>query len=520
MDNHSRKGWLGEVASRQVLRQALRRMGERPRRNSEAMIAQAEVVLCDEKRLLDRWWALSPDERRLYLQIAAYVGAHWEREQWWTSRPFPIFRIARLRLNAHAFALIERLVAEYFLFEHKDGIAPISFLCPNGPTLPLEPGDDAPFPPRPFFRILAQLLRLIDEGALHIIPANVHRFPHAPLLTPLSRDRLEAEGINAVVGDFLIAHLLEDEVVRGEPDDQLRIHLAHLATYLAEAEETRLLKACLQLQTFLPLPPPKRYPPDGWMVLDHLKKEAAIDNEIINERASLDATLEWLHWLAIFSDGPFFPLDLLSRGLARSTFELLLTLLEVLGMAEQRLIADVPQVRLRDLQRCLWGKRPPTIIASPKVTARMEGKLLLLPLTASSRLHQEAQQWAKLEGIGRDYLRYRLDPGRLSALLSRGTRTEELAARWTEGGANLPPTLLTWWQRQEEQYGHVRLYPHVDWLSVRDPLTLRELQLAIPEMEDWIEGMVTPTDIILKAGRADEVLKLLRERHYFPREEE
>ncbi|GEM_PF-7012544 len=501
---------LDAVIPRGELRKLIRTLGERPRRENEAMLAQAETLLCDEQRLLERWWALLPDERRAYLQLTAYAHTVSQPEQ----RPAFPQEALRTYFDAPSLALIERLKQHHFLLKgYRRQYHLLSTLCPHTPTLPLERGEGSPFPPLPFFRILAEVLELVEAQALHLSQPDAPSADQTSPLTPSSEARLEAEGIGVLQGTFLLYHLMRAGVVEvDEEQGTLHLHGESLAAYLVQPEEVRLLDALLQLEGFLPPP---------------LLPTPAEDFRAPRQRSLLDwklppaTTGAVLNQLAIFSDGPLVPLTAL--GLEATTpalyLDMLLALLELLGMAERRTLDGVPQVRLRHLQRGLWGRRPPPPPPLQATTVHLEGKRLDLPPTAPAALHREVQRWATCEGLEGGRCRYRLDERRLDAVLASGERTEALAARWAAVGAEVPDALRRWWQQRERRYGRVRLYAHVDWLSTRDPLTLREIRLAVPELERWSEGEITPTDLLLQPERADALLQALRERGYLPREE-
>ncbi len=466
---------LESLVPRKTLRRLIRGLGERPRRDTTAMLAQAEALLCDKEAMLARWWSLTRGERLTCLTLMAL------------SRLPSLVRMRTDRLvsallsreGARLDETLEILKNQGFLIEVDDEILlPIFSFCGDSPPLPLEQGEALPFPPSPLAELAHRCLwQAVARG----------RGPSA----------FEAEGETAM--RFLFNFLLDKGVVEHAGDNEFRLSLPVLAEMLQLDEAVQRIELCRAIPQGLPSPP-------------------------LDERC----LLRLLYFLPIYSDGPAVSCEHLLRHLAplcpeageekvRHSLEQIVEILEALGLAES---VGERGVRLQGLQRILWMNRPPTLPAPPPVSVLLEGQVLVLPPRSSSALHSRAQILAELEGVEERGYRYRLSENLIAARLALGETASSLASRWREAGGVLPDTMLALWEERERHYGTIRLYVGVEWLSVRDPLTLRELQLTLPELRAWSVGRVTPTDLLLEERGADPVLRALRERGYLPQEEE
>ncbi len=511
------KEHLGELIPRGELRKIIRAFGERPRRENQAMIAQAEALLCDKDQIMERWQALLPDERRGYLQLLAFLST--------TAHPALPPSIPEEKLNTlfegPKLSILEPLKRHHFLIlGHRKTYYPITALCPQALPLPLEPGKDAP-PPVPFFAQVATMLALVAKGTLRLIVSE-EQTPDTLPLPPHSVAHLQAEGIEIFHALFLLHHLLIQRIVTvDERSDQLHLEAERLTAYLAQPEGKRLRTALFHLQEYLP-------PPDSWssgiVIMTSSEQPDGVNfletDEVFDW--SLPFTTLWalLNWLAIFSDGPFVPLHAILQGRLDPVYvEMLLSLLELLGMAERREVEGVLHARFYYLQETLWERRPPSLPPANPAEVRMHKAEIEIPIAASSILHREAQRWGTFREIKGQHCRYHLDAGRLDALLVKGESADDLSARWEASGTPVPSALRRWWEERERRYGRVRLYTHVDWLSARDALALREIEMAMPKMEAWSAGKITPTDLLLRPGHADALMKALQAQGYMPNEE-
>ncbi len=501
-----------------AMRKIVRAFGERPRRDNQAMIAQAKALLCDKTRLLERWQALLPDERRDYLQLLAFLYAN----KYPTAPPSILEEELLTLFHGSRLPILESLKERYFLIPGRGKtFYPITALCPQALPLPLEPGEDSPPPPPPFFARIAALLALVAEGALYLIVTG-ERSPDTLPLPPHSIARLQAEHLELFPTLFLLYHLLAQEVITiDEPLGLLQLEGERLAAYLAQPEGKRLRTALRHLDEYLP-------PPDSWssgiIITEIPEQPGGVDDFEPEEGVEwgIPFTTLWhlLSWLAIFSDGPFVPLHTILQGMFNPAYvKMLLPLLELLGMAEHREVEGVLHARFHHLQQYLWGQQPPAPFPVARAEVRMHQTEIEIPIAASSVLHREAQRWGTFRGIEGKQCRYHLDAERLDALLVKGESADDLAARWEASGTPVPPALRRWWEARERRYGRVRLYTHVDWLSARDALALREIEMTVPEMEAWSAGKITPTDLLLRPGRAEVLMKALQAHGYMPNEE-
>ncbi len=181
--------------------------------------------------------------------------------------------------------------------------------------------------------------------------------------------------------------------------------------------------------------------------------------------------------------------------------------------------------RLHQLQDVVWWREkalslPSAVWREQEVEHWIwkQGQLLLHP-PVPTEIMQLLPQWADPLGIDKDWLIYRPSVQRLYTAFEAGETAVTLRERWLQGaGAPPPPELFQWWDTWQQRYGHVRLYPHQAILIAADTMTMKEVQVASPELRDGLLGLINPRTALLRVGEVDRLLKQLTARGYMPKE--
>lgn len=181
--------------------------------------------------------------------------------------------------------------------------------------------------------------------------------------------------------------------------------------------------------------------------------------------------------------------------------------------------------RLHHLQDAIWLREkafplPPTVwTGAGRNHWAWKRETLLLRLPAPAAVMQLLHQWAEPAGVENDMLCYRPNVQRLHAAFEDGETVETLRERWLQSaGAAPPPELVHWWETWYRRYGHIRLYPHQAVLAATDELTLKEVQVALPELREGLLGLINARTALLRSGEVDRLLQQLTARGYMPKE--
>ncbi|MGC9467234.1 MAG: hypothetical protein ACP5HS_01460 [Anaerolineae bacterium] len=128
-------------------------------------------------------------------------------------------------------------------------------------------------------------------------------------------------------------------------------------------------------------------------------------------------------------------------------------------------------------------------------------------------------KWARPAGFSKNLVVYDLDVERLHRAFEQGYDPEGLAEAWTDSVGFSPlPEVVAWWQRWWNHYGQVRLYPAQALLQTRDAFTMQELQIALPNLQSSMVGMLTPKAALLDENEMDRILDDLVRQGYMPKE--
>jgi hypothetical protein len=182
---------------------------------------------------------------------------------------------------------------------------------------------------------------------------------------------------------------------------------------------------------------------------------------------------------------------------------------------------QIAAFRLRHLQDFMWRRNctlplPETAWHDVKLRWAAEDEVLLTP-PVSIPLLRQLQGWARPQGAVEGALRYQLDPKRLHAAFEAGETPETLAAAWEAGGGQSTERLRAWWERWWSRYGHLRLYPAQAVLEVKDEFALHELQVAVPELQAALTGMVTPRVALLRRETVPTLVSKMEAKGYMPK---
>ena len=149
-----------------------------------------------------------------------------------------------------------------------------------------------------------------------------------------------------------------------------------------------------------------------------------------------------------------------------------------------------------------------------------ETKVLKIQPPASAGLIRNVQQWAIPIGLREQALQYKLNLKQLHSVFERGETPETLAESWASAlGFEPLPEIQAWWEKGWARYGHIRLYPDQSALMVQDTFALQEVQVAVPNLQDAILGLVTPKAALLEPKAVDKILQELEKQGYIPKEE-
>ncbi len=181
--------------------------------------------------------------------------------------------------------------------------------------------------------------------------------------------------------------------------------------------------------------------------------------------------------------------------------------------------------RLHYLQNVVWEQAkaiplPPTVWRGdqPDVWFWKQERLWLRP-PVPAEVMQLLQAWAEPVGAEQDFLVYRPNVERLYVAFEAGETTTTLRERWVKAtGAPPPPELAQWWENWQQRYGHIRLYPQQAILVAADALTLREVQVALPELREGLLGVINSRTALLRSEKVDQLLLQLTARGYMPKE--
>jgi hypothetical protein len=149
-----------------------------------------------------------------------------------------------------------------------------------------------------------------------------------------------------------------------------------------------------------------------------------------------------------------------------------------------------------------------------------ETQTLVIQPPASAGLIKNVQQWAIPIGLRERALQYKLNLKQLHSVFERGETPETLAESWTSALDFEPlPEIQAWWEQGWARYGHIRLYPDQSALMVQDTFALQEVQVAVPDVQEAILGLVTPKVALLESKAVDKILQALEKQGYIPKEE-
>ncbi|MFP4394002.1 MAG: hypothetical protein ACLFTI_01955 [Anaerolineales bacterium] len=149
-----------------------------------------------------------------------------------------------------------------------------------------------------------------------------------------------------------------------------------------------------------------------------------------------------------------------------------------------------------------------------------ETQTLVIQPPASAGLIKNVQQWAIPLGLREQALQYKLNLKQLHSVFERGETPETLAESWTSALSFEPlPEIQAWWEQGWARYGHIRLYPGQSALMVQDTFALQEVQVAVPDVQEAILGLVTPKVALLESKAVDKILQALEKQGYIPKEE-
>ncbi|MBN1922953.1 MAG: hypothetical protein JW892_17015 [Anaerolineae bacterium] len=181
--------------------------------------------------------------------------------------------------------------------------------------------------------------------------------------------------------------------------------------------------------------------------------------------------------------------------------------------------------RLYHLQNVIWERAnalslPPTVWQGDgHAHWAWKAEQLLLRPPVPAAVMQLLQQWAEPAGIEGDWLVYRPNVQRLHTAFESGETFDTLRERWLQSAGAAPPLeLLQWWEQWYQRYGHIRLYPHQALLLAADALTLKEVQLAAPELREGLLGLIDSKTALLRSEKVDSLLQQLTARGYMPKE--
>ena len=154
------------------------------------------------------------------------------------------------------------------------------------------------------------------------------------------------------------------------------------------------------------------------------------------------------------------------------------------------------------------------------LTYNPEDKTLMIQPPASAGLIKNVQQWAIPIGLREQALQYKLNLKQLHSVFEQGETPETLAESWTSAlGFEPLPEIQAWWEKRWARYGHIRLYPDQSALMVQDTFALQEVQVAVPDLQEAILGLVTPKAALLESKAVDKILQALEKQGYIPKEE-
>jgi hypothetical protein len=182
--------------------------------------------------------------------------------------------------------------------------------------------------------------------------------------------------------------------------------------------------------------------------------------------------------------------------------------------------------RLHHLQDVHWKRVTDLDIGAPGIVDENAlhfdpaSQVLQIPIPAPPDFLSMIQLWSKLDGLKGKTLHYYLDVERLHQAFEQGNTPSDLCAAWEHcSGYEAPESLQAWWNHWWRNYGHIRLYSPQAVLITRDTFTMKEVQLAIPRLEESIHSMVTPTAAVIKSEDADKVVAELERQGYMPKKD-
>ncbi len=533
------------------LRRAIQEMGGKPKGDHPVLQAECARLLCNPDRIRTAWSQLPLTTRRAFLRYVV------NREILGDDIDLP------LSLGLYIFPKADdvsepkvrrALEAAYLLLDEEGDLLPVTELCPNPPILPLEEGHiveaDMAFPPG-----WSHLLEWIESGRLRfgygvMWDKNESMLPlpdqsgrngwqvttWLPWLTATSLAWIRSQGESPLWIEFLIAHLLQLEVLEVGEDGQFHLEPLHLHRYLALEEGLRrylalemlpLIAYHLGWRYLSPQPPLviSRYCPDadleelfGSIVEAWLKAMAAYEggtysratlvaevmemttvDQYTSTRACLRLPPPYASWETFFS--PLFHLlafDLMPR----------------LGFVT---LLPKDQVRVQGLQASVWYHRPPQVARqrSPAVIQMVGEQEVEIPLDAPPELFRLVGAWARPMHLRNGQLHYRLSKEQVHRSFLDGMTPHHLQKAWESTVLAPPPaTLVHWWENIHARFGSVRLYRDLPVLHVLDEALVEELSAAIPELITLMEGLLTPTDMLLRSGSEDQVRALLEAHGY------
>jgi len=210
------------------------------------------------------------------------------------------------------------------------------------------------------------------------------------------------------------------------------------------------------------------------------------------------------------------------------TVEAMLTgALRFLGLADVALDSAGRPVlfRIRHLRALQWDQKPTLLVPSVAelhpdgVVFDVQHEELTIRMPAPAVFVAGLQQWARLSGFSKNLFIYHLDARLLHDAFRSGATPASLELSWRElAGFEPHPALVAWWKQWWARFAHVRIYTNQVLLTTRDELTLREIQVALPELRASVLGVITPSAALIEPERAEQVIKGLQRQGYTPKE--
>ena len=508
--------WGWSVAD---LRRLVRDLGGEAKGRREKLIETLRAALCSVERLRTVWATLPPETRAFYrsLIVGEVLATDRLRD--------PCSLYLRTASGNEAWQFHEALIAAHLLIEPAF-LVPLT--CPDDRALALVMGVAEDVSPPTCPDDVPRLLEAVGAGKVRLAP------PAARLLDEASRRYLERLGLGGGWGAYLVAYLLVERLVIIDEEGTLHLDLDNLHEALGRpsAERLRQMLRLLPVVAYpffgaavqgLPLPPPVGEEEEEQRRVGFATLTTAFLYLLsAGEEAPLGARLEAIVESVDFRCPALPALGGVEIGAFRPFFEAMirgplvrLGLVELLPPAGG---SGEPVLRTRRLAALIWRRGEAAQAAGrPAVPFRMlDERHFEVEWQAPPALFRLVGRWGKPVDFVEGALRYRLDGRTIRRAFLRGERPAAWEAAWTPSFGPLPDALRAWWNWQWERFNGVSLYRDVTLLTLGDEETARELMVAVPRLVDFIEGMLTPTEIIVRRGAEEEIVRLLRQSGYLP----